>query len=132
METYHDIDDENGDVTQRATARPQVRERLVSGRIDNKQPRDLELEAVVLHRPSSAPSSLPAVRERTHLIQNGRLRLDSLNREIRRTDLLRNPSRLALLNIRLPDLIQQLRLARIDVSQDTADRTSQIILAPGR
>ena len=68
----------------------------------------------------------------THLVQNSRLRLDRLNREIRRTDLLRNPSRLALLNIRLPDLIQQLRLARIDVSQDTADRTSQIILAPGR
>ena len=47
----------------------------------------------------------------------------------RRADLLRDAAGLAVLDVRLPYLIQQLRLSRINVTHDTTDRRPQTTLA---
>lgn len=49
-DAYGDIDNENGDVAQRTASRSQVGERLVTGRIDDEETRNLELEGIVLRR----------------------------------------------------------------------------------
>lgn len=42
-ETYRQVDDQNGDVTQRRPSCTQIGERLVSGSVDDKQAGDLDL-----------------------------------------------------------------------------------------
>jgi hypothetical protein len=61
------------------------------------------------------------------LVNDGRLRFDGLNREVRSTNLLGNTSSFALLNVGLSDLVKKLRLSSIDVSQNTADGRAQIV-----
>ena len=85
MEPYHDIDDKNGNVTKRATTSSQIRERLVSGSINNEQTRNLVLLTAIL-------------------VHDGSLGLDGLDGEVRCTNLLGDTSSFTLLDVRLTNL----------------------------
>ena len=61
----------------------------------------------------------------THLVQFVGLVLDAVHGKVRRTDLLGNAACLALLDVRPSNLIQQLRLTRVYVTQDTTNGRSQ-------
>ena len=108
----HDIDNKNGNVAEGRATGSKVGEGLVTRRVDDQQTRDLELQLAVG-------------------IDDSSLLLDSIDREVRGTDLLGDTSRLAFLNIGLSNLVEQLRLACIDVSQNTADGGSQVVLGSG-
>jgi hypothetical protein len=105
----HDVDDQNGDVAERRTARPQVGERLVPGGVDDEETGHLKLELAVG-------------------VNHGRLLLDGLDREVGGTNLLSDTTGLALLDVGLANLVEQLGLAGIDVPKNTANGRAQIVL----
>jgi hypothetical protein len=107
----HDIDDQNGNVTERRTTGTQVGEGLVTRCIDDQETGHLELEAAVA-------------------VDHGRLLLDGVYREVGSTDLLGNTTSFALLDVGLSNLVEQLRLSGIDVTQNTADGRAQVVLGP--
>jgi len=55
------------------------------------------------------------------------LLLESVNWEIRRTNLLSNTTRFALLYVRVADLVEQLRLAGIDVAENANNRRPEML-----
>ena len=112
-QTHHDIDDENGDIAKGASATPQVGEALVTRRVNNQQTGDLVFLRAVC-------------------IQNRCLLPDRIHREVRRADLLCDTTGFALLDIRLTDLVEQLGLAGIDVTENAADRTTKVVLVCAR
>lgn len=61
-------------------------------------------------------------------VDDRRLLLDCIDREVRCADLLRDASRLALLDVGLPDLVEQLGLSGIDVPENTANRRAEVVL----
>lgn len=85
MWAYHNIDNQNGNVTQRASTSTQVSERFVSRGIDNEQTRNLVLLVAVL-------------------IHDGSLLLDCIHREVCSTNLLSDTAGFTLLNIGLTNL----------------------------
>jgi len=58
--------------------------------------------------------------------------LEALYGEVRGADLLRDAARLALLHVGAPDLVQQRRLARVDVAEHDADGGAQPVRGPRR
>ena len=56
--------------------------------------------------------------------------LDGRLRNIRRADLLSDATRLAVLNVRATDVVENLRLAGVDVTEDADDRAAQLVLGP--
>ena len=86
---YHDIHDENSDIAQRTATRTQVRERLVSGRVDDQKARNLVFLLPVF-------------------VHDGGLCLDRIDREVGSTDLLRNTSRFTFLDIGLTNLSKEI------------------------
>lgn len=127
--THRNVHNENSNVTQATTPSSQVCETFVSRRIDNEQTRDLNF---VL----SAG------------IDDSRLFLNSSTWEECRSDLLGNTTGFTFLygsltNLRdqlsparrcriSTDLIQQLGFTRIDMSENTTNRTSEILLVLSR
>lgn len=89
----HEIDDENGDITQVATATSQVGERLVTGRID-------EEDTVRLHLQLATEM----------LTQFGRLLDQVLTRQEGSTNLLGDTTGFTSLDIRLTNTIENLGL----------------------
>jgi hypothetical protein len=83
----------------------------VPGGIDDEQSRDLELESAVL-------------------VDNGCLLLDSFDWEVGSSDLLSDTASFTFLNVGLPNLVKKFGLASIDVSQNTADGRTQVVLGP--
>ncbi|KAI6776081.1 hypothetical protein HG530_000026 [Fusarium avenaceum] len=108
FETVHDIDDQNGNVTERGSTRSEVREGLVTRGIDNEKTRNLEVELAIG-------------------VDNRRLLSNGLNREVCGTDLLCNTTSFAFLDVGLSDLVQKLGLSGIDVTENTANRGSQVV-----
>lgn len=108
----HDIDNQNGNVTERRTTGSEVRERLVTRCIDNQETGDLELELAIR-------------------VDDGRLLSDGLDREVCSTDLLCDTTGFAFLDVGLSNLVQKFRLSGIDVTQNTANRGSQVVLGSG-
>ncbi|KAH3659215.1 hypothetical protein OGATHE_006099 [Ogataea polymorpha] len=107
FQTMHDVNHQNGNVTQRGTSGSQVCERLVTWGIDDQQTWNLVNHLLVWSHDSS-------------------FLLDGLHREVCGTDLLRNTTSLASLNVSLSNLVQKLGFTGIDVTQNTADRRTQI------
>lgn len=103
FQAVHDIDDENGDVTERRATGTQVGEGLVPWGIDNEQTRGLELHLVLR-------------------VNHSGLLSDCFDREVCSTDLLGDTTRFTFLNIGLTNLIQKLSLSGIDVTENTTDR----------
>mmetsp|Transcript_3603 Transcript_3603/g.6281 ORF Transcript_3603/g.6281 Transcript_3603/m.6281 type:complete len:246 (-) Transcript_3603:1022-1759(-) len=106
----HHINHENCNITKRATALTQVRERLVTRGIDHKKTRHLELEIEVC----------------IELV--GRL-FQVLHWEVSCTNLLCNSTCFAFLYISSTDFVKNLRFACVDMTHDTANRRSEVILA---
>jgi hypothetical protein len=98
----HDVDNQNGNVAKGGASRTQVREGLVTGRVDDQQTGYLELEAAVL-------------------VDDCSLLLDGLDWEVGGTNLLSDTTGFAFLDVGLTDLVEQFGLSGIDVSQNTAD-----------
>src|SRR5271156_6806839 len=97
----HDVNNEDRNVAQTRASRSKIGERFVTRSIDDKQPRDLEVEGIIfVHRSS--------------------LHLDSIERKISCTDLLRDTSGFTFLDVGLTDLIEKLCLTSIDVTENTA------------
>lgn len=84
----HNIDDQDGNVTERASTRTKVSEGFVSRSVDYKKARNL-------------------VFLRTVLVQNRSFGHDSIYRKVRSTDLLGNTSSFTLLNVGLTDLMKR-------------------------
>jgi hypothetical protein len=82
---YHYIDNEDGDVTERAATSSEVGERLVTRGVDNEQTGDVVLCFAVL-------------------VQHLRLLLDSIHGEERGTNLLGDSAGFALLHVGLTNL----------------------------
>ena len=140
---YHNVDDQDSNITQRTAARPQVGERFVSRCIDDKKTRNLVFLRSILKAVNVQPRLPPSPRQVWgYLVENSSLGLDSVHREVSGSDLLCNPTSFALLDVRLPDLeakvrersfgskessivttylIQKLRLPGIDVPENTAN-----------
>lgn len=78
-------------------------------RVDNQKTRDLELELAVL-------------------VDDLRLLLDGIDREVGGTNLLSNTTCLTFLDVGLTDLVKQLRLTGIDVAKNTANGRSEVVL----
>lgn len=123
-ETHHDVDDKDSNVTQRRSTLTQVGERLVTRRVDNEQTRELVLFEVVLMKNESV--TLPPCRARRkedpYISKNAGPLLDRIHREVGRADLLSDTARFALLHVGLSDLVEQLGLARVDVTHDDTNR----------
>ncbi|GIX63754.1 hsp70 nucleotide exchange factor fes1-like protein, putative [Babesia caballi] len=101
LETMHDIDDKNGDITQGGATCTQVVERLVPRRVNNQKPRALEFEFRVDEF---------AVLVKHVLGEEGC------------TNLLRDTACFGILNVAVADFVQQLGLSSIYVPQNTANR----------
>lgn len=84
--THRDINDQDGNVTQRTSSGSQVGKRLVSRGINDQQPRNLVLDSPVL-------------------VDDGRLLLDGLDREVGGTNLLGDSTCFTFLNTCLTNLI---------------------------
>ena len=61
--TNHDVDNENGNVAERASSSTQVGERLVTGRVDDEQSRELVLLEVGLNVQRSGSCCQPQSRK---------------------------------------------------------------------
>jgi hypothetical protein len=105
----HDIDDQDSNVAKRGTTASEVRERLVSRSVDDKETRDFELEFTIW------------VHWCDLLLQRRRW-------EIRSANLLCDATSFAFLDIGLSNLVEKLSLAGIDVAEDTANGRSEIVL----
>jgi len=102
---YHDIDNQYGDIAQRAATRSQVCEGFVSRRIDDEKARNLVFLRSVLIAAGFQPRNVqPPRRVKEYLVENGRFGLDGVHREVGGSDLLCNTASFALLNVCLPDL----------------------------
>lgn len=77
--------------------------------VDNEQTRDLEFESVVL-------------------VDDRSLGLEGVHREVCGTDLLSDTTSFALLDVGLADLVEKLRLTSIDVTKNTANRRTKVVL----
>lgn len=83
--THHNVDDEDSDVAKRRSTGSQVGERLVTGRVDDEQTRNLVVELAVP-------------------VEDLGLFLDGRDGEVGGSDLLSDTSRLTLLDVGLTDL----------------------------
>ena len=102
MDTYHDIDNEDGNVTKRASTGTQVRERLVARCVDDQKTGNLVLLlAILLYNERSQAVCDAFIR---YLIQDSGLRLNSFHREIGGTNLLRDTTSFTFLNVCLTNL----------------------------
>lgn len=81
-------------------------------RVDDKKTRDLVLVRAVL-------------------VDDSRLGLDRFDREVGSSNLLGDSSGLTTLDVGLTDLVEELGLSRVDVSENAADGRPKVILAPG-
>mmetsp|Transcript_2637 Transcript_2637/g.4257 ORF Transcript_2637/g.4257 Transcript_2637/m.4257 type:complete len:582 (-) Transcript_2637:615-2360(-) len=108
FQTVHEINDKNGNITQRRSTISKVRERLVTWCIDDKHTRHINVEFL-------------------RDIELGSLRFERLLFKVRGTNLLRNSSSLTLLHIGFSNLVQQRRLSGIDVTHNDHDRTTQVV-----
>ncbi|ROW05672.1 hypothetical protein VMCG_05275 [Cytospora schulzeri] len=109
LKTVHDIDDQNSNVAKRRTSGTQVGERLVTGRVDDQETRDLELKLAIL-------------------VDDMCLLLDGVDGEVSGTNLLSDTTGLTFLDVGLTDLVEQLRLTSIDVAKNTANGRSEVVL----
>jgi hypothetical protein len=103
---YHDINDQDGDITQRASSATQICERLVSRGIDDEKTWHFVFLFAILSQ-----SQFPSYMLKTHSeyrVQNGSFLLDSVDREISSTDLLSDTASFAFLHVRLPNLCSQI------------------------
>ena len=99
---YHDVDNEDSDITKRASTGTQVRERLVARCVDDEKTGDLVLLlAILLYNERSQAVCDTFIR---YLVQDSSLRLDSFHREIGGTNLLRDTTSFTFLDIRLTNL----------------------------
>lgn len=92
----HDVNDEDGDVAERAASRTQVSEGFVAWCVDNEKTREFELLNIVL-------------------AQHRCLALDRFDREVGGTNLLSDTSGFSLLNVRLSNLSSQRRRMSVSV-----------------
>ena len=128
----------------------------MTGGVDDEQSGELVLLQIGLQHRGSTGSDIGSwwaaqLTGGTHLAEDGRLAPDRLHRKVRRSDLLGDTSRFALLDVRLPNLqpgsarlaplvappvrvqmhlVEQLCLARVDVSENDTDWTAHVVLAP--
>mmetsp|Transcript_1144 Transcript_1144/g.2702 ORF Transcript_1144/g.2702 Transcript_1144/m.2702 type:complete len:785 (+) Transcript_1144:521-2875(+) len=108
LQSVHEIDHEDGNIAQGGSAGSQVGEGLVTWRVNNEHSRNLHIELL-------------------DFVQASSLGFQRLLLEEGRSDLLRDTAGLPLLNVRLSDFVQQLRLSRIDVAHDNDDGTAQVV-----
>ena len=103
LEAVHEIDHQNGNVTERRAARAQIRKRLVARRVDHEQARHTDLGQLLL----CVAALLLGSRS---VGQRLCLHLERFQRKIGGTNLLRNATRLATLHIGASDAIEQFGL----------------------
>jgi hypothetical protein len=98
---YHDVDNKDGDVTERTSTGTEVGEGLVTRRVDDQQTRDVVLEVTILHIALGhiTRNTIP-----TNLVEHQGLLLDGVHGEEGCTDLLGNTARLAFLYVGLANL----------------------------
>mmetsp|Transcript_55092 Transcript_55092/g.159527 ORF Transcript_55092/g.159527 Transcript_55092/m.159527 type:complete len:585 (+) Transcript_55092:229-1983(+) len=104
LQAVHDIDHQDRHVAQRRTSNAQVVEGFVARRVDDHDSRNLDVEVGV---------HLFRLLDQRDIGEEGR------------ADLLRDTTSLTLLHIGAADLVQQLRLAGIDVTHDHQNRRPQ-------
>mmetsp|Transcript_20887 Transcript_20887/g.46789 ORF Transcript_20887/g.46789 Transcript_20887/m.46789 type:complete len:245 (+) Transcript_20887:1899-2633(+) len=108
LEAVHNVDDEDGNVAEGRATRAQIGEGLVTWSVDDHQPWHLDLDALPLSQTAHSFAQ-------------------RVCREERRADLLSDPTRLAILHVRPPDVVEQFRLPSIHVAHDTYDPRSKPI-----
>mmetsp|Transcript_12973 Transcript_12973/g.48092 ORF Transcript_12973/g.48092 Transcript_12973/m.48092 type:complete len:375 (-) Transcript_12973:991-2115(-) len=115
LDAMHHVNHENGHVAEARAAVAQVVESLVPGSVDDQQSGDVQVEVLRMRA----------------FVQLRRLVQERGALEERRSDLLRDAASLAVLHIRLANLVQQLGLARVDVAHDHRDGAAQAVRTAG-
>ena len=106
----HNVHHKNGDIAQRRASGAKVAERFVTRRVDDQQTGDLE-------------------RLLRELMDHFGCLADGLDGYVGGAVLLRDAARLAVLDVGAAELVQNFRLARVDVAQHAHDMGAQNIQA---